>query len=222
MTLNAPLIAFTILSTLPSYAASSASIVTAVRRTAESPISIVMPAEYIATEIRIESQNDDWVTKLEEIQETRQSLIYASEKEGFRVKIDQALIFEGRYSSFSFSSSSGTVETFSDVLVLVPINNQSKLIELLKRVRGMVGNLKPPKKVKVSFGNVFLALENPEDKRNDLLKKIRAHIDATAKITSESPDFLVNGLDEPLHVRQVSEREVEVYLPFRVTYTQKK
>ena len=181
-----------------------------------------MPAEFLATEVRIESQNDDWATKLAEIQEVRQALITAAQKEKYQVRIDQALVFEGRYNSFSFSSSSTTVESFSDVLVLAPINGNSNLIEIAKGFRGVVSGLKTPKKVKVSVGNVFLALENPEDKRTELLKKTRAHIDATAKAMAEIPDFLVTGLDEPIHVRQAGERDVEVYLPFRATYTQKK
>ena len=48
------------------------------------------------------------------------------------------------------------------------------------------------------------------------------HIEASAKILSDAPDYFVSGLDGPVRVRQKGERELEVFLPFQVTYGQKK
>jgi hypothetical protein len=105
---------------------------------------------------------------------------------------------------------------------MAPLGEQTDLIRIVKQFHSIISELKFARKVRISIGSVYLALENPETLRSDLLTKIRAHIDASAKLLSDSPDYFVSGLDEPLRVRGMSEREVEVYLPFRVTYSQKK
>jgi hypothetical protein len=203
-------------------AGSTSFLVLANYRPAESPVTVVVPAQYLASEIRIECDEEDWALKLSGIEEARHLLSTAAEKEGFRLRIDQSLVFTTSYSKFSFSSSGGSQDAVSDVLLMAPLNGQTDLIQIVRQFRSMISGLKFPRKIRASIGSVYLALENPESLRPDLLKKIRAHIEASAKLLSDSPDYFVSGLDEPLRVRGTSEREVEVYLPFRVTYSQRK
>ena len=204
------------------HAGSTSFLVLANFRPAESPVAIVVPAQYLASEIRIECDEEDWALKLSGIEEARHLLAGAAEKAGFKLHIDQSLIFTTSYSKFSFSSSGGPQDAISDVLLMAPLGEQTDLIRIVKQFHSIISELKFARKVRISIGSVYLALENPETLRSDLLTKIRAHIDASAKLLSDSPDYFVSGLDEPLRVRGMSEREVEVYLPFRVTYSQKK
>ncbi|MDD2762373.1 MAG: hypothetical protein PHE83_00200 [Opitutaceae bacterium] len=216
------LVALALSFTATLHAGSGSYLVLASYRPAESPVSIAVPAQYLAAEIRIESDEDDWALKLSGIEEARRMLTSAAEKEGFRVRIDQALVFVTSYSKFSFSSSRGSQEALSDILVLAPLSEKTDLIQIVKKYREIISDLKPAKKVKISLGSIYLALENPEELRADLLKKIRVHVEASAKLLSDTPDYVISGLDEPVRVRQKGEREVEVFLPFRVTYGQKK
>lgn len=199
----------------------SSALVLANFKTVESPVSMVMPAQYFSAEIRIESSEDDWSVKLAGIDDARRSLIEAAGKEGFQVKIDRALVFTQHYDSFSFSKSSDH-DALSDVLLLAPLDERTNLIQVVKRFRAVITGLKPAKRVSVSLGSLFLALENPEDYRMELLKKIRAHVDATAKAVSDGSDYSISGLDGRVQVRQSGERSVEVYIPFQVVYSQKK
>lgn len=204
------------------HAGSASFLVLANYRPAESPVTIVVPAQYLASEIRIECDEEDWALKLSGIEEARHLLASAAEKAGFKLRIDQPVIFTTSYSKFSFSSSGGSQDALSDVLLMAPLGDQTDLIRIVRQFRSIISELKFARKVRVSIGGVSLALEDPETLRPELLKKIRAHIEASAKLLSDAPDYFVSGLDEPLRVREKSEREVEVYLPFRATYSQKK
>lgn len=188
----------------------------------ESPVSLSVPAQYLAAEIRIESAEDDWGMKLTGIEDARAQLAAATTKENYTLKIERALIFEQRYSKFSFSSSAGGQhDASSDVLILVPINEKSNMIGAMRKIQSIIASLRPAKKVSVSVGSIFLALDNPEQLRGELLKKIRIHVETSAKALFERPSYTISGLEEPLKLRQSGEREIEVYLPFKVNYTEK-
>ncbi len=199
----------------------TSAIVLANLKPTDSPVSISVAAQYLSAEIRIDSDEDDWSMKLASIDDARRLLIESAGKEGFQVKIDAALIFTQSYSSFSFSKS-GSHNAVSDVLLLAPLDDRTKLIQVVKKFRGVIAGIKPSKKVSLSLGSISLALENPESYRGDLLKKIRAHIDFTSKAVSDVSDYSVSGLDDLVQVRQSGERNIDVYIPFRVVYSNRK
>ncbi len=196
-------------------------------RPAESPVSISVPAQYLAAEVRIEYDEEDWATKLSGIEEARRMLAAAAAREGFTVRVEQALVLSAGYgqagsSKLSISQFRGGQEAVSEVLLLAPLSEKSELIPIVKKYRDILAGLKPSRKVRVSLGGISLGLENPEAWRTELLKKIRVHVESSAKLLSDAPDYHVSGLDEPVRVRQKGERELEVFLPFRVTYGQRK
>jgi len=204
------------------YAGSDSPLVLANFRGPESPVSISAHAQYLTAEIRIECDEDDWSTKLTAIEETRHLLALSAEKEGFKLRIEQTVIFQNSYRKFSFSSSGGSSDAVSDLLIMAPLDEQTNMTQVVRRFHAVVSGLKTAKKIRVSLGSISLALENPESFRTELLTKIRQHVETSANLLLDSPGFLISGLDEPVRVRQTSEREVEVFLPFRVTYTQKR
>lgn len=205
----------------PSMQGSSAVIAIAPQKPAESPVTISVTANYLAAEIRIESDDDDWSLKLAGLDEAKKLLVSQATKEGFNVKIDQSLVFHQRYNKFSFSSSSGgTHDTFSDTLLLAPIGEKTNLVSIVKQFRTIISGIKPAsKKVTVTLGGLFLAVDDPESFRGELLKKTHAHVETTRRALGDKIAFSVSGLDEPVHVRQSGERNIELYLPFRVNYS---
>jgi hypothetical protein len=205
---------------VPSSASSSTLVVIAGVRAGETPVAITVPADYMAVEIRIESDEADWSLKLAGIEETRRELAAAAAREKFRLRIDRALVFQPRYQKLSFSSSpgAGQHDAHSDILILAPIDENTDLVPLVRRIRSLITELKPAKKVSVASGNLFLALENPERHRAALLGQIRAHVDATSLALTDARTFTVTGLDGPLRLRQSGELHIDVYLPFQATY----
>ncbi len=204
------------------FAGASAVLVLANYRAAESPVAITVPAEYLAAEVRIDCEEEDWALKLAGIAETRTLLTRAAEQNGFSLRIEQALVFQTSYSKFSFSSSSGARNAVSDVLLLAPLGEQADLVQVVRKFQTLVAGLRPPKKVRVSMGDIALAVADPETHRTELLQKIRAHVEASAKLLTDSTEYHIGGLDEPVRTRQSGEREIELYLPFRVTYSREK
>ena len=188
----------------------------------ESPVVVTVPAQYLTAEVRIECDEKDWAQKLSGIEQARRSLASAAQSEGFKLRIDRALVFAPVYRKFSFSSSrGGSHEAFSDVLLLSPLSDETDLVDVVSRFRGVLSGLELPKDVSVSLGSIYLALEDPEQYRPELLKRIRNHAEDTAAILLDTPDFVIRGLDEPVRITQSGEREIDVYLPFQVTYQSK-
>ena len=142
------LAALALLFTATLHASGGSYLVLASYRPAESPVSIAVPAQYLAAEIRIESEEDDWALKLSGIEDARRLLTSAAEKEGIKVRIDQSLVFVTSYSKFSFSSSRGAQEALSDILMLAPLSENTDLIQIVKKFRSIISDLKPAKKVK--------------------------------------------------------------------------
>lgn len=212
-----------LISAISVHASSDQRVFLAFLKPAESAVSLPVPANYLAAEIRIESSEEDWGLKLSGIEEARAKLAIAAKKEGFTLKIDRSLIFEQRYARSSFASSSGKeYDSYSDILILAQLTDRSNLIDIVKKFRRITSDLKSPKKVTVSVGGIFLALDNPEAHRAGLLQKIRDHVETSSRALFGKPAYTISGLDEPLRLRQSGEREIEVYLPFRVIYSEDK
>lgn len=190
-------------------------------RAGETPVALSVPADYLALEIRIESDEADWGLKLAGIEEARRLLLAAAQREKFQVRIDRALVFHPRGQKYSFAISGGGPaqhDAYSDILLLCPIDEQTDLVPLVQRMRSLVSDLKPGKKTGVNPGNLFLALDQPERHRAALLGLIRTHVETTARALYDAPAYTLTGLDEPLRLRQSGERHIDVYLPFRATY----
>jgi hypothetical protein len=193
----------------------------AAQRPAESAVSVTVPAQYVAARVRIECDEDDWGAKLQGIEGTVRTLAAAAEKEGLKLKVEQPAAFRDTYGKLSFSSSRSQ-EGFADVLLLAPLKEQTRLSPPVKQFSSIVAGLKPAKKVGVWITAIQLGIENPEEHRKELLRKIRSHVEESSRLLTAGLDYEISGVDEPVRVRQSGERTVEVYLPFRVTYAQKK
>ncbi len=193
----------------------------AAARPGETPVVVSVPANYLALEIRIESDESDWSLKLAGIEETRRDLATAAARGKFQLKIDRALVFQTGHqkSFFPSSSSGGRHDAHSDILILAPISADTDLVPVVRRIHSLVTDLKPARKVTVATGNLFLALDDPELHRAELLRKIRAHLETTSRSLGETGSLTVTGLDAPLRLRQSGERQIDVYLPFQATYS---
>jgi hypothetical protein len=180
-----------------------------------------MPAKYLAVDLKIEADEDDWGQKLAAVEEARKWLTAAAEKEGFKLQVQLPLMIPQRYSGFS-SKAVKDFDVASEAILLAPLNDRSELLQIVRQFRTLTMGFKSSRKAKITMGDLALAVEDPEKVRNELLKRIHDHVEATGNVLFGSSEKTISGVDEVVKVRQAGEKTVEIYLPFRVNYRQKK
>lgn len=184
-------------------------------------VGLEVPAEALTFQVQILSATDDWEVRLSEVESAREMLRALAEKQGFRLVALQAVRLDQGYGKVFSSSGRSEIEVKSSVLLVAPLDARADLVELMRRARVLLTRSSLPKGVKLTLGEVRLGLEDVERHRASLLKKIREHIDLTSSALGPLTDIEVTGLDEPLALRPVGERGVELSLPLKVTYTRK-
>jgi hypothetical protein len=194
-------------------------------------VAITVPAQYLVAEIDLSFHENDWDLREAAIKTTRDTLATLAKQNGCKLEFQQPLSYQKNYDKFYLSSSSGNPqlrETLSDVLLLAPINEQTDLRQIVRRFQTLTLAANFPPKVSVKLDRFRLAVEDPESFRPELLKKIKAHVEDTAKILTRpgahalTTDYRITGIDGPVQVRPKGERELELFLPFSATYEREK
>lgn len=189
----------------------------------DSPVSIIVPARMLSAEIRIESDSQDWQSRLGKIDEARQFIKNAAESAGFSVRIEQPLIgHHPKFSGFSAPSQRAPGPNSADMVVSCALDSKSDLIRIVQQIEGILSRLSVEDRGFVSIGRIYLTIDNPESLRSELLRQIRVYVEGTAKALSDSAGYSITGLEQPVQVRPWGEHDVEAFIPFSVTYGQPK
>jgi hypothetical protein len=180
----------------------------------DSPVSIVVPAQLLSAEIRIEAEGPSWESRLVKIDQARQYIRSAAASEGLSTSVDQPLI--SHHPQFGRSANS------ADMIISATIDGKSDLVRIIQLYEGIISRLSVENKVSASIGRIFLSIDNPESFRGELLRQIRTYVETTSRALSDSPNYSITGLEQPVQVRQLGERDLELSLPFSVAYGQPK
>jgi hypothetical protein len=177
---------------------------------ADSAVSMIVPAQILSAEIRIDSEGPSWESRLIKIDEARQFIRSAAASEGFATNTEQPLI--------SHHPQFGGNANAADMIISSAIDSKSDLVKIIQQYEGIISRLSVENKVSVSIGRIFLSVTNPESFRNDLLRQIRVYVESTSKALLDSGNYTVTGLEQPVQLRQWGERDVELFIPFNVAY----
>lgn len=177
----------------------------------DSPVSIIVPAQILSAEIRIESEGTSWESRLSKIDEARQFIRSAAASEGFSANAEQPLI--------SHHPEYGGSVNSSDMIISSSIDSKSDLVKIIQRYEGIVSRLGVGNRVSASIGKIFLSINNPESFRIELLRQIRIYVASTSKTLSDSPNYTITGLEQSVQLRQWGERDLELFIPFSVAYS---
>jgi hypothetical protein len=181
---------------------------------ADSPVSIIVPAQILSAEIRIESEGTSWETRLSKIEGARQFIRSAAASEGFSANAEQPLI--------SHHPQYGEGPGSADMVISSSIDSKSDLVKIIQQYEGIISRLNVENKVSVSLGKIFLSVDNPESFRHELLRQIRIYVESTSKTLLDSSNYTVTGLEQAVHLRQQGERDVQLFIPFSVAYCKPK
>jgi hypothetical protein len=187
-------------------------------------VSVVMRADFVSVPVRVVSDQKNTSAAYEE---TRQAIDLvarkAKESGQFRTTMGVVSLSQHR-GGFGLSSGSWSEPAASaEIYLLVPFStNSGSIFEAGARAARFVESLSLPGKIKCELGRLQLAVENPEQYRTNLLSWIRDDIKKTRETMAPQSDYTVAGLESPVMVQQIDDRNVALFLNYSFSVSEKK
>ena len=113
--------------------------------------------------------------------------------------------------------SRGSVTSYANVGIVAALAPDADMFALVQRMRTIVSGVTAVGSTKVFDGTVGLMLESPEQYRQELLKKIFDDVAFVRTGLGQGFEVLLTGLDNAIHLRPASEREVELWIDYGFT-----
>ena len=197
--------------------------------TSDVAVSMRVPAEYLVMTLTIESS--------EKTVEKREAAILI----GRQTILDSALssedlkVFElpqgsqhrpyfksSKLSSLSFAGGSVAPQAGLSRMsfeVRADLGEGVVALEAVRRVRGFAEALKLSSKTRKSLADAFdVRVGKPESFRAELLKRIAADVSFLRKQFDRNAEVTLSGLEQPVRQRRVGPLEVELFIPYTLTF----
>jgi len=185
---------------------------------------LVMPADFVTVPVRVSSDQKDTALAYEE---SRQAvdLIVQKAKANDQIRVMPGVVsLSQRESGYGFSSGSWSQPAASaEIYLLVPFTDKrNNIFDAGAEAARFVEALDFQGKTHFELGHLQLAVENPEQYRPKLLGLIADEITKTRNALAMQGNVRVEGLEKPVMVRQVDDRNVELYLGYSLSITSDK
>ena len=176
-------------------------------------ITVLKPATAVVMEVTIVNSADKPEVRNREIYGTIKDIQKAVQAaKGLRFERREIqLRGEARQKSL-FSRSS--VTSYANVAVVASLGPEADLFALVDTMRSVVSGVTPAGSTKVMDGTVGLYLENPDQYRPELLKKIFDDVAVVKSGLGQDFEVLLSGLDGRVNTRAASEKEVELWIDY--------
>ncbi len=206
---------------LSSGSASGTIIVVAAPEPRTVAISLTVPADYVSVPVHVTSQEKDTATSYENTREAIATITQKADESGiFKVQTGVAELTQRR-KGFGISSGSWAQPAAgADLYVLVPLSeDRDDIFAAGADAARFLDSIVLPEKIECELGNLQLAVENPEQYRSKLLKRMVQQLTDTIGATGDAfgRNVKLEGLESPVYVRQVNDKEVEVFLNYSLT-----
>ena len=195
-------------------------------------IALMQQADYVCAIVEITSRKKDLAAQIDDIRQTTTLIAQAVEKNpGLSMHNGPARFSSGQYLSkfASYSISSVAKSVTSLVSGVTPATRMLRVLCKLTpdqddalppslTLHNLIAAIRPPEQTDVRIQAITLAVDSPERQREQLLRLIRDGADAMRK-TFSATRLTIDGLENPVLVRQVSDTQVELYIDYKLSVT---
>jgi hypothetical protein len=206
----------------PVYETSASSIVIAAADPRTVAVVLSLPAEFVSVPLNVVSDQRDSAFAYEELRQALEFVTQkATENHQFRVESSVIALSQRKGGLLSSSSSWNPPAASAQVYLLVPLTKErDNLFAAGAEAARFVGSLRLPGKARCEFGKLQLAIQNPEKHRAKLLGMLAADVAKTRSgVAASDGGVKLEGLESPVMVRQVDDRNVELYLNYSLAIT---
>ena len=205
---------------LGSISSSSASFVIAFSGEKTTAVSLEKDADYVSVSVEIQSSQKDPIEQIKEIKLAKNAIINKA-KETEEIEIHEGPIsLSATPEKFSFAVSSGYYRGQSSTTqlnIMTKLDEKIDIYDCAIRIRHFLDSVKLPSKAELSLGKIQLTVKNPEQYRAEILKKIGEDVEFVKSSIGHNGKVTISGLEQPVLVRQVDDRKVELFINYSMT-----
>lgn len=199
--------------------AGSAAFVVAIDR-GQPPVAVTLevPADYVAVPLALSSSEKDPLRNIEQLRSYTQRLQEAVAKSpGIRLRQGTVSLAvnpgeEGGFSSFKVAATPSSASLY----LVAPLPAGRDLYQAAQDLVAFAQTVVRPESLRVSFGSTVLGIEAPERLRPRLLALIQQDLEQVRAALGHPRSFVLSGLESALVVLQRDDRNLTVYLPYRL------
>lgn len=182
--------------------------------------SIDIDAEYVAMSVSL-SSDAKYPSERAKLISKLQSSISSAASTSSDIDFQQGVISlsPSEKSSFSLSKSYGR-SSGSSFYILSKLGNGKDVYAATQEIYTFIANIKRPDDTNLSLGNTSLAISSPQNYRGQLLEKVKAEINSTKEVLGVGHKATISGLENPVIVRQKDDRQVTLFLDYRVQFSE--
>jgi hypothetical protein len=181
------------------------------------PITLVKKAEALVIEFALSNSADKQDVRNRDLYDSIEKIITAAKTlPGLRVESRQ-ISFRGEDRRGSIIFKSGVIVSFANIAVFSEFTSEMTSYQRVKQIRDLVSKVNLVGDTKVIDGPVSLFVKNPDQYRQDLLKKIFDDLDFVKSGLGMQFEVLPSGLNQSIKLRSCSETEVELWIDYSFT-----
>ncbi|MBA4149269.1 MAG: hypothetical protein H0X66_14235 [Verrucomicrobia bacterium] len=176
-------------------------------------VGLVRKADYVAVTASLRNDQRDSALRNEELNRAVQTIVQGADKtKNIIAKIGAPTLNTRDTSKFS---SYPTAESRVSVVLYHSLGTNT-IYNASRELKQFVKTLKLPEKVSVDLSVTRLAVDSPEQYRNEILSRLQEEIkQATTRLGHGRATL--SGLESPVFVRQVDEENVELFLNYKLS-----
>jgi len=183
-------------------------------------VAIVLEADYAEVSAEIISRQRDPADRFEEIKETQQLIADRARRDSDIEVYQGAILLRAGPKTSGMVFYSDYREEFSaaEVQILVKLGPGDDIYDGAARIEEFIDDVDLPSQSKLVLGRVRLTVQNPEQYRGTLLRAIGREVETVKSTTGFSGPVTLTGLQGPILVRQVDNRNVELFINYELKF----
>lgn len=177
--------------------------------------SLIKKADYLSVPLTISSKQKDPSKRFSEIRKAQDLIVSQALNHPDLLVHKGAITLSPRPTSkLSYSSGGSSKARFH---LLTKMKKDEDVYESAIRVRQFIAAIELPGKSTHAIGQLQLAVDNPERYRKELLEKISKDVAFIKSSIGTKGKAFIKGLERPVLVRQVDDRNVELFIHYELT-----
>lgn len=203
-----------------SYASSDSFVIAQSRGHVPVAVMLEVESDYVAVPISIVSSEKDPLRNIENVQMFSDKLKDAARKSP-DIKLRQGAVSlsimpgeEGSSLSSSYRPPSPSSNT--NLFLVAPLTKGHDIFQATRELLAIGQSVAKSDPTRITYGATSLGLESPERFRPRLLALIQKEVDQVRNSLGNPKTFEVSGLESPVVVMQRDDRNVVVYIPYRL------
>lgn len=211
--------------TSATYAGTKSLVVIAVPGQRPVAATVMRKADFVACPVSLSSDKKEPEERFADIQAATRMIVRAAENNPkIMIHSGPVSLSGDSQSSFSLSKLSSGYDSHSTARlhILVPVGDgRPDVFAGGLAIKQFLAGVKFPDKVQCSLGQIQLAVDNPEQHRQEVLKAIAESIKQVRGVLAQDGEIQVMGLASPVMARQADDESIELFINYSLSISGK-